>query len=348
MSELRRDPFNDRWVIIAPERDRPPAAPGHGQPHEPARRDGEVCPFCAGNEALTPPEISARRPHSEDGKDWTVRVFPHREPALRVEGELEHQARGLFERQRGLGAHEVVVETPAHGVGWAQLEPADLVEVLRTWQERQRDLYRDGRIEHVLVYKLHDPGGRVGGGRAAVCHDHSHVVGLPLTPCEVRARVERALDYHRRTRRCLLCDLLDQTLRERDRVVAADEHSVVFTPYASRFPFELHIIPRRHRHAFYDAERAELESLAEQLVDACGRLRTALDDPPFDLTLQAAPSPAPLRPHPFPARDLPLAWHWHLHLVPRILPHDGSSDATGLHVNPTPPELAAAYLRGLA
>ncbi len=342
MSELRKDPLFDRWVIIAPERDRSP----HGaRDRAPSSAQDRPCPFCPGHEHLTPPPITVRR----DGPNgpWSVRSFPHREPALRVEGDLEPQALGLLERLRGLGAHEVVVETPIHDAGWADLSAGQLAQVILLWQERQRDLYRDGRLEHVMIYKLHDPQGRVGGWRDAVHHAHSHVVGLPVTPRHLQGRIDRSIEHQRRTRRCLVCDLLEQTMREGDRVVAADEHAVVLAPWASRFPFELRVVPRRHRHAFADASRAELHSVAELLVDTCARLRTALDDPPFDLTLHTAPNPRPLRPHTFSADALPLAWHWHIDLVPRILPHDGSADATGLHVNPTPPEVAAEYLRSL-
>ncbi len=343
MSELRKDPLLDRWVIIAPERDRPPQATYGAAPAAPEQP--APCPFCPGNEHLTPDEIASVR---RQGGPWDLRVFPHREPALRVEGELEPRAHGLLEQLRGLGAHEVVVETPTHRSGWADLGVEQVVAILELWQARQRDLYQDGRLEHVMIYKLHDPSGRVGGWRGAVHHSHSHVIGLPITPKELQGRIERSLTHLRRTRRCLVCDLLEQALRERERIVAADEHAVVLAPWASRFPFELRLAPRRHQHAFVDASRPEIASVARLLVDACSRLRVALDDPPFDLTLHSAPNPHPHRPHPFSGKDVPLAWHWHMDLVPRILPYDGSTDATGLHVNPTPPELAAAHLRGLA
>ncbi len=343
MSELRKDPLLDRWVIVAPERDRPPVAPGRCAT-EPVTT-AAPCPFCPGNEALTPAAITVLRAGAQG--PWSARVFPHRDPALRVEGALDPQAHGLLERLQGLGAHEVVVETPEHGRGWADLEPSQLGDVLRLWRDRQRDLYGDGRLEHVMITKLHDPGGRIGGLRGAVSHSHSHIIGLPITPSGVQGRIERALAHHTRTRRCLICDLLQQAVRESERVVAADEHTVVVAPYASRFPFELRIMPRRHQHCLGAASDAELDSLARVVVDCCDRLRLALDDPAFDITLHGAPNPRPLRPHPFDADRLAVAWHWHLELVPRILPCDGSAHATDLHVNPTPPEAAAMYLRGL-
>jgi len=337
MSELRRDPLHERWVVIAPERDHRPTGPGA------AGRDGTPCPFCPGNEDLTPQEIAALR--APDGR-WRVRVFPHRQPALRVEGDVAPRAAGVAERLHGIGAHEIVVETPRHGASWADLAPAEILDVLLVWQDRQRDLFRDGRIEHVLVHKHQAPAlPRRGEGPD---HAHSHVIGTPITPRAVEDEVRHALAYHQRTRRCALCDLLDQDLADGSRAVAVDERAAVVAPWASRFPFELRVLPRRHRHAFGDTGRDELESVARHLVDAFGRLRLALEDPPVDLTLHTAPNPRTLRPHPYPVEPLAGACHWYLEIVPRVLPHQGYACATGLHVNPTPPEVAAAFLRDLA
>ncbi len=345
MSELRKDPLHERWVVIAPERQRrPPRSRPSAHDHT-----AKPCPFCPGQEALTPREILALRPPHPTGSGdaWTVRVFPHREPALRVEGDLAPRAVGLYDVLNGVGAHEVVVERPEHAAGWADMDPAQLLTVILTWQERMRDLFRDGRLEHVSIHKAHKPPDDSLYGQAA-CHAHSHVIGTPVTPRVVEDEIRNGIAYHERTRRCVLCDLLDQTLRDGDRVVAEDEHVVVLTPWASRFPFELRILPRRHRHAFVDAGRDELASLARVLVDSCDRLRLALDDAPFDLCLHSAPNPRTLRPHPFAADGIPHAYHWHIELLPRVAPPDGNAAAIDLHVNPTPPEAAAAYLRGLA
>ncbi|MFH1463422.1 MAG: galactose-1-phosphate uridylyltransferase [Pseudomonadota bacterium] len=338
MSELRKDPLHERWVVVAPERDRRPWDPAPGHVPDP-------CPFCPGHEGFTPPAIVTVQPPGA-GAPWQVRVFPHRQPALRVEGDLEPGAVGVMERLGGVGAHEIVVETPRHGVGWADLSPAEVLQVLLVWQDRQRDLYRDARIEHAMVHKHHEPrGARL--ATAAPDHAHSHLIGTPVTPRAVEDELRSAVAYHARTRRCALCDLVAEDLRDGARVVAADERAVVVAPYASRFPFELRLCTRRHRHALADTSREELASIAALLVDACGRLRLALEDPPFDLALHSAPNPRPLRPHPYPTDTLHLAWHWYLELVPRLLPLQGQACASGLHVNPTPPEVAASFLRGL-
>jgi UDPglucose--hexose-1-phosphate uridylyltransferase len=338
MSELRKDPLHDRWVVIAPERDRSPWDP------EPDGAPGP-CPFCPDHEDFTPPAITVVQIPGATAP-WQVRVFPHRQPALRVEGDLGHAAAGVSERIQGIGAHEIVVETPRHGVDWADLSPPEVLQVLLVWQDRQRDLYRDGRIEHAMAHKHHEPGHRRAPSPAPD-HAHSHLIGTPVTPRAVEDAIRRALDYHARTRRCAVCDLLADDLRDGARVVAADAHAVVVAPWASRFPFELRLCTRRHRHALSDASREEMASIAALLVDTCGRLRLALEDPPFDLTLHSAPNPRPLRPHPYPTDTLHLAWHWYLELVPRLLPLQGHACASGLHVNPTAPEVAAAFLRGL-
>ena len=109
MSELRHDPIARRWVIIAAERSRRPddfSLPKEIVP------DPKFCPFCPGNEETTPPEVAAFRPGGTG--QWTVRVVPNRFPALQVEGELLPTGEGIYDRVNGVGAHEVIIETPDH------------------------------------------------------------------------------------------------------------------------------------------------------------------------------------------------------------------------------------------
>ncbi len=339
MSELRQDPLHQRWVVIAPERNRRPPT-GSVQDSAPRARHGAGdCPFCPGSEALTPPDI--RR--VESGSSWRIRVFPHREPALGVEGDLEAGSTGLYQYSHGLGAQELVVETPDHDRDWQALEPDEVAQVLATWQLRLRDLYRDGRLEQVTIFKGH---GAAAG--APIDHAHSQLLATPFTPTTAKVAYERAIEVWKHARSCLICDLLRQALHDGERVVAADKHSACVTPYASRFPFELRLLPLRHSHDFCDASEAELASMARLLTDACRRLTLALDDPAYNLVLHTAPNPHPLRPHSYEAGLLQHAWHWHLDIFPRLLAPAGHEQATGLYVNPTPPEEAAAFLRGLA
>ncbi len=343
MSELRQDPIHRRWVIIAPERQRRPRMQSAEARPGPAI-DNQPCPFCPGNEALTPPEICARRPAGSqpDTPDWSLRVVPNRSPALRVEGRLEPRAVGLHDLMQGIGAHEVLIEMPEHGPSMADMSVEALHDLLEVWQERQRDLFRDGRLEHVLIFKNH---GAAAG--ALLSHSCSQIIATPVTPRTVMDKLTSARRYYDQKRRCVFCDMLRQELDDGARVVLADEQVAVLAPYASRFPFELLIMPRRHRHAFVDSGTEELGALAMALREALGRLREALDDPPYNLVLHTAPNPTTLRPHPFGWRSLPWDYHWHIEIIPRQLPMAGFEWASGFHINPTPPEEAAEFLRGL-
>ncbi len=131
MPELRRDPITGEWVIIASERAKRPSdfasRPRSSETDDPAR-----CPFCPGNESMTPPEIIAFRPPGtpRNGPGWWIRVVPNKFPALAVEGELNKTGYGMYDWMNGVGAHEVVIETPEHGKPFALLDTRQIEDVL--------------------------------------------------------------------------------------------------------------------------------------------------------------------------------------------------------------------------
>src|SRR3989339_1155804 len=109
MSQLRKDPIIGRWVIIAEERARRPN--DFVPPPEPVQKS--ACPFCEGNEHMTPAEIYAlRKPNTApNSPGWDLRVVPNKFPALRIEGELNKSGDGVYDKMNGIGAHEVIIET---------------------------------------------------------------------------------------------------------------------------------------------------------------------------------------------------------------------------------------------
>jgi UDPglucose--hexose-1-phosphate uridylyltransferase len=351
MSELRQDPIHRRWVIMAPERARRLDAVPAGAPPEAGRPpdagpplDARAsCPFCPGHEPATPPEVLVLRPGPGGPLDWCVRVVPNRVPALRVEGDLTSSANGVYDRMTGIGAHEVVIESPDHAATLADMEYRQVERVVEAWQLRQRDLFNDHRLEHVLVFKNH--GIQAG---ALVAHSHSQIIATPITPFRVASRIAHARAWYRDRRRCVFCDVLDQELAEGSRVVWADRHFAVLCPYASRYPFELLVLPRRHEPAFVQATPDEAAALARVLRDSIRRLCDGLGNPPYNLVLHTAPNPRALHAGVEPGPSLHDAWHWHLEILPRLAPVAGFEWGSGFFINPTPPEDAAAFLRGLS
>ncbi len=339
MSELRHDPLSKRWVIIATERSRRPEdfLPSPAPFPEP-----KFCPFCPGSEDKTPPEITAIRPHGSvpNGPGWEARVFPNKYPALTIEGDIDRRGVGMYDRMRGIGAHEVIVESPRHEEHLADMDSAHLERVLALCQDRLRDLARDARFKYSLLFKNH---GAAAG--AALSHPHLQIISTPVTPREISVELESARQHYHVKERCIYCDLLRDEIEARERVVILDEHFVVLAPYASRFPFETIVIPRRHRHSFAEEPRPVLGALARCLQDLLGRLKSVLRDPPYNFVFHTSPNTDTLVRRRNYWDTLPFDFHWHIEVLPRLTRVAGFEWGTGFYINPTSPEEAAAFLR---
>jgi UDPglucose--hexose-1-phosphate uridylyltransferase len=337
MPELRHDPIQKRWVIIATERSRPPDPPAH-----PPDLDGALCPFCEGNEHKTPPEIIALRPggSAPNQPGWQVRVVPNKFPALRIEGDLERRAAGIYDRMNGVGAHEVIIETPRHDLHLADMPVEQVARVIWTYRERLVDLLRDARFKYVLVFKNH---GLAAG--ASLAHPHTQVIATPVTPLTLSGELQSAKEHFHHKERCLFCDILAQELESGERIVAGSGPLVAFAPFASRFPFEVSIMPRQHHASFAEISDEAIGHLAATLRDVLRRMKRALNDPPFNFLIHTIPNvkAPPRRSHYW--ETIELDYHWHLELMPRLTRIAGFEWGTGFYINPTAPEHAAKYLR---
>jgi len=331
MSELRKDPVVGRWVIMAPEQ--ATSFPPRTLPPAPS----SSCPFCPGKEDWTPPEIVAlRRDGSRANQPgWSLRVVPNLFAALRVEGKLDGHGDGLFEREAGVGAHEIVIETAEHGRDFADLSPEEMADVAWMWSERLRDLAGDLRLRAALVFRH-----RGSASGEAVGHAHSQILVSPVVPPALQQELDGAAAFFRTRERCPWCEIVGREREEGARLVLENRAAVAISPWAARVPFELCVLPRRHSAAFEEESRDALAQVMELLRRVLVRLDAALERPPCSIVLHTAP-----------LRDsrLPLSvrshFHWHLEILPQLGPQ---SLALGeWPVNPILPEEAAAALRRL-
>ena len=339
MPELRKDPLIGRWVIIATERGKRPVdfLAAHDEPLSAAE-----CPFCRGREGNTPAEIFAIRESGSapNQPGWKVRVIPSVKPVLRVEGSLSRRARGMFDVMNGIGAHELIIETPEHISNAADVPLEHLHASLQATITRMMDLKRDPRLRSALWFKNY--GEAAGAGR--IQHSRSQLIATPVTPLRVKEELHGARQYYEDKERCLVCDLLQQELEAKTRIVLDSTHLVVLCPFAARFPFELWILPKRHRCDFDTIQPEELADLAFVLKQTLGRLKAVLDDPPYNALLHTAPfrnTPGRIGHWKTIEED----YHWHLELIPRLTRVAGFEWGSGFYINPTPPEEAARYLR---
>jgi UDPglucose--hexose-1-phosphate uridylyltransferase len=338
MPELRHDPIQKRWVIIATERS---SRPDDFPRLEESALEG-FCPFCEGNESKTPPEITAIRANGSrpDQPGWQVRVVPNKFPALRIEGGLDRKGLGIHDRMNGVGAHEVIIESPQHQMSLAEAPLEHIQRVLWMYRERLVDLLRDPRFKYILIFKNY---GAAAG--ASLAHPHTQIIATPVTPLILAGELSSAKEHFMDKERCLFCDLIQQELDSGERIVAATEHFVALTPFASRFPFEIFLAPRHHHHSFAEISDQTIYHLGTILKEVLLRIKKCLNDPPFNFLIHSIPN-VKAKPKRTSYWDtIEVDFHWHIELMPRLTRVAGFEWGTGFYINPTAPEDAAKYLR---
>jgi len=343
MRELRFDPIRNRWVIISSERARRPSdytIAGVG-----AHTDGKslaACPFCEGSEEKTPLEIFAIRSHGTkpNSPGWRVRVVPNKFPALQIEDDAIRYGTGIFDVVSGAGAHEVIIETPDHNKELGDLDTDWIKDVLFAYRQRIRDLFGDHRLRYVLIFKNH----RSEAG-ASLTHTHSQLIATPMVPPVVKQELTACRENYRAKERCLICDLIKQEIDFGARIIYETRDYIIWSPFASSFPFETWILPKHHLHDYSMLGDNDLRELAPVLKLLLNSIKRLLNDPPYNFVLHTSP-PRFKRPgQPQHWDSIESDFHWHIELIPRLTTIAGFEWGAGFFINPTPPEAAADYMR---
>jgi UDPglucose--hexose-1-phosphate uridylyltransferase len=328
MPEFRKDPITGRWVIIASERAKRP----RHLSQDSAAAESLQCPFCAGNEAMTPPEIWSLRLNSTraNAPGWRVRVVPNKYPALEDLGEWRMNSKGIYQSTNGVGAHEVIIESASHRINMGTLSEEQFADVLRAYRERMRVLRNNPRWRYLLVYK--NQGEHAG---ATLEHIHSQLIALPMIPRQAIDELDSAKRHFESTGRCIYCDIVQCEVERGERLVLDSERFVALCPFAPRFAYETWILPKNHEAAFEQSLDDDILAAARSLRDVILRLNRALDDPPFNYFI-----------HSIPIRDAePTHYHWHIEILPQLTRAAGFEWGSGVHMNSVAPEDAARLLR---
>jgi UDPglucose--hexose-1-phosphate uridylyltransferase len=328
MPEFRKDPFAERWVVIAPDRANRPIQLSDVDPVFATSLD----PFAEGNEALTPPEAYAVRSADScpNGPGWRVRVIPNKYPAVETAGELQTATHGLYEAMNGVGIHEVIVECPHDESNLARLSVANIRDVLGAYQNRILHVKGDARFVHALIFKNY---GVFAG--ASLRHAHSQLIATPVIPIAIHDEIQSTRAFYDRNGNSLSDALLRQELEAGSRIVLDSEHFVVICPYASRFPFESWVLPRRQTSHFENITDGEIDDLGTVLKTSLQKLERGLNDPPYNYVIHTAPLNAP---------ELPW-FRWRIEILPRLTRIAGFEWGSGFYINHMPPEASAKLLR---
>jgi UDPglucose--hexose-1-phosphate uridylyltransferase len=326
MPHLRFDHTTSDWVVFAPLRSMRPRSRS-GEPPAPAAGTS-TCPFCPGNEQMTPHEIDAVR---TSASDWAVRVVPNKFPALQIEEDHRRvENGGLFQQMGGCGAHEVVIESPRHDAFLANEPTAHVSDVIRMLHRRYCDLMRDTRIQAVIVFKNHG----VSAG-TSLEHPHWQIIATPVVPRMLRLKHIEATNYFDRTGRCLYAALLHEELVREERIIARNAEFVAMMPFASHLPFETWILPLRQQASFSLLTESQIAPLADMLKEVLLKLYVGLENPDFNLTIDTASRGDEHEPY----------FCWHIRILPRLATAAGFEMGSGMAINTVLPEEAARFLR---
>ncbi|MBF0545867.1 MAG: galactose-1-phosphate uridylyltransferase [Candidatus Riflebacteria bacterium] len=329
MPQLRKDPVLKQWVIISPERGRRPSDFKNSPPHTPD--DPKTCPFCEGNEKKTPPETLAFRKSgtSPNEPGWWVRIFPDQDPILVPTGDSGRMGIGMFDAMNSIGIHEVLVEVPQHHQTLQNVSPDQVREVIWAFKQRLLEIKKNPRFKHFMIVK------NSGSGVSSFTHSHSHIVATPIIPKRIEEEIDGSREYFHYHDRCIYCDIIRQELSQPARIIHQDPFFLAFCPFASRFPFEMMIIPVSHQPFFETLDSDHVTGFASILQILLKKMELLLKNIPYNFILHTSPISEAYR-------DF---FHWHIEIIPKLTQVAGFEWGSGFYINPLSPEEAAKFLR---
>jgi UDPglucose--hexose-1-phosphate uridylyltransferase len=321
MAELRKDPVSGDWVVSGYKRSK---VSGTGD-----------CPFCPGNEHLTPATI--REIKGQDGS-WLVRCFPSTSPIFAIEVLEQKRADGLYDKMGNVGAHEIVVAHRSHTITLSNFSEEDLSRLFDMYTDRILDLKKDKRFKYINIFRNY---GELAG--SYILHPHSHILATPIIPQRIDLELTNSKEHFTQKERCLYCDILSQEIRQNKRVVSINAHFVAICPFASKFPYETWLLPRFHDDSFENLKdetiRHELITLLLDLLKRIEKLTTA-----YTIVLHTSPNTLKNSLHgfEFSIKDY---YHWHIEILPRDFKSSKYKREDEFHVVSITPEEAANSLK---
>lgn len=333
MSELRQNRVTGEWVIIATERAGRPEDFHRSVEKSPLPEHNPRCPFCPGNEKMTPAEHIADRPGGgpPDSGDWQVRVIPNKFPALSplTEADWFEEAQ-FFNGVKGYGIHDVIIDHPRHDLTIATMGKEDVKRVFRIYRERYRAIEKEERIRLINIFR--NNGAKAG---ASLEHPHSQLIATPIIPTRIQMRLDVAKEHYEIHGSCIMCDTIRHTLSVKERLVLNTDNFIVFHPFASQTPFETWIVPKHHYASFGDTSDEDIDELAVVMRDMLYRIYSALGDPDYNYLIQANPSRS----------RYGEKYHWYAQILPRIIPSVGFELSSGIYICTSKPEETADFIK---
>lgn len=324
MSEIRKDPISQRWVVISTDHEKGPSDYIYRRTEK--KHDISTCPFCEENIRKLENIVYERKVNGKTA----VRIVDNKFPALRSDLALDMFADGIYDKITGYGIHEVIIDSIDHDTAFHLISPESMECVIKSMLFRYKGLKTDKKLKYALFFK--NSGESAG---ASLSHSHMQLIATPVVPRIVHEELIGAEKYYNYKERCLFCDVIKQEMEDKDRIIELNESFISFVPFAPRFPFECWIFPKEHSSSFCSIRSTEIKDLAEILKSTLQRLQNVFPDMPYNFVL-----------HTVPFQNIQKkSYHWHIEIMPRLTKTSGFEWGSGFYIIETAPENAAYHLR---
>lgn len=329
-NQIRQNKATKEWIIYATDRgERPKDFKGKGESNRKQLPEhDENCPFCEGNEdklqsiILEVPGINQNR--------WQVRVVPNKFPALLHKGSPQREIDDIYITMKSYGKHEVIIENPKHNGDISDMSIDEVEVIIDTYQKRYIDVMKEHRNMIPIIFRNH--GERAG---TSLLHPHSQLIVTGFVPHHIRWREIEAQRYYDEWGRCVFCDILKYEINKGLRIIEESESMVSFVPFAAEVPFEVWIIPKKHRADFGSITDSEKTDLSQALRSILFKYYDKLNDPDYNYIINTSARFEAGEPH----------LHWYLQIRPRLTTKAGFEIGSGISINPSLPEEDADFLR---
>jgi UDPglucose--hexose-1-phosphate uridylyltransferase len=330
MSIIRQDLASKDWTIFSTERAKRPFDYKKEEKKQVKKEYLKNCPFCRGNEHMTPKEIYSIR----QGNDWKVRVIPNKFPALQakelIKATTERHIKEPYLYMDGIGSHEVIIESPKHNDSLPIMKIEQVDRVIQAYRQRFINLSKSEDYQLIIIFRNN---GKIAG--SSLEHPHSQLVATPFVPSYVRTKLYEAQRYFDDFGTCVYCDMIKYELKNRERLIYENDNFIAFAPFASIVPYNIIIIPKKHMSCFLELPENETRSFAHSLKIVLSKLYYLLNDPDYNYVIDSTP----------PDKSGERHYHWHLEILPRLTTRAGFEIGSGVYINTIMPETCARLLR---
>ncbi|MBV8052428.1 MAG: hypothetical protein JOZ80_14655 [Acidobacteriaceae bacterium] len=324
--ELRKDPITRSWVITGDD----------GSDTTP--RAESVCRFCP--DSSQPAQLISNV-SGLSGMPWSARSVVHPNALYHVEGEPARRGDGIYDRMRGVGAHEVLIENPRHERHLWEATDAEIEQFLLLAAQRIQDLKGDARLKYVSIFK--DYGNSAG---QEFEHPSSQLTATTFVPRRVLYELRAARDYFEQKERCVFCDIVSQEAKQNQRVIEMRGEFIAIGPFAPRVPYESWILPRSHEAAFERMTVSRpglLRELGALLRRTLRRIRTITEE--FHLVLHTSPNSLHASESLGYWKTIDEDYHWHIEILPVLGGKSKSYTFKEVYYSPVTSEAAVKRLR---